>query len=184
MIRSLIIYAVNIHEGGGKTLLSDLIKVIPQELSITLFVDARFDLAIVPKTFKVIEINPSVIGRLSAEIKLYLKVKKDDLILCFGNLPPIFKLTGHTILYCQNRFLVDKISLTSSPIKTRMRIAVERVWLSLMISNVDSIIVQTPSMRQLVEKIVKSKLIPIRILPFINNRNNFKRENNHKPEGA
>lgn len=173
MTKGLVIYAINIHEGGGKTLLAELIRAMPKELQITLFLDARVDLGFPPNHFQVNRIQPSLLSRFSAELALYSKVKKDDLILCFGNLPPILKLSGYTVLFLQNRFLVDKVSLASIPIRTKLRIHLERLWVSLMLSNVDSVIVQTPSMKRLVTNIIKSKLIPIKVLPFLGSENDI-----------
>lgn len=171
MAKSLVIYAINVHEGGGKKLLIELIRAIPNELQITLFLDARVDLGFVPNYFQVKRIKPSLLSRFSAELVLYWRVRKSDLVLCFGNLPPIFKLSGYTILFLQNRFLVDRVSLESIPIKTRIRIHLERLWVSLRITNIDAVIVQTPSMKRLVKNLIKSKLIPIKILPFLGGEN-------------
>ena len=161
----IIIHAVNIHVGGGRELLSALLNEINEEVFLS--VDKRMPL---PKNLKgninVKCIKSSIFQRLLAELWLFNNVKKDDFVLCFGNLPPLFTLSGYTVVFLQNRFLVENISLTGFPLSIRLRLLLERIWVHRKLTTVDKFIVQTPSMKRLLETKLK-KLLPIQILPYI-----------------
>lgn len=119
-------------------------------------------------------VKPSILQRFLAEIKLLNNVKKNDFVLCFGNLPPLFKVSGFTVLFLQNRYLIDDISLKAFPLRTRLRLYVERWWLIRKVANVDKIIVQTQTMKRLLEVKLK-QFFPIQILPFVDKLDGYAR---------
>lgn len=169
----LIIHATNIHQGGGKSLLDALLKVIKG--AVVLSVDERMPLQIgMAKSVQVKRVKPSVVQRLVAEKWLVGAVGKEDIVLCFGNLPPLFKLPGHTIVFLQNRYLIEDISLNGFPLKTRLRLEVERLWLSKRLMNVDEFIVQTPTMKRLLENKTQGR-VPVRVLPFVSEPSGYMR---------
>jgi glycosyltransferase involved in cell wall biosynthesis len=149
----LLIHAVNIHNGGGAILLKSLLSSIEHyEVSCIAFLDERLniiDLNI--KNINTIKIIPKIFNRLYAELLLKRKANESDVVLCFGNLPPLFKLDSKVLLFLQNRYLIDKITTDSFKIKDKIRIALEKWWLRIFCKNVNTIIVQTPSMRQCVQ---------------------------------
>src|SRR3954471_1836287 len=104
----MIIYATNIHYGGGKVLLDELLqKRMFGEIHI-LFCDQRYNPPQCDYPVEVIRVEPNLSSRLKAEFSLK---RKADLhgsspVLCFGNLPPLFKLKNRTIVYVQNAFSV------------------------------------------------------------------------------
>lgn len=161
----LIIQASNVHQGGGRSLLEALLKAVDRET--TLLVDERMlmpdELA---KSIQIKLVKPSVVQRLLAEKWLVDTVEKEDVVLCFGNLPPLFKLRGHTMVFLQNRYLIEDIPLNGFPLKIRLRLEVERLWLSKRLMNVDEFVVQTPTMKRLLESKVQGK-VPVRVLPFV-----------------
>jgi len=55
--------------------------------------------------------SASLANRFRAEVLLSKLATESDTVLCFGNLPPIFRLKSPVVLYLQNRLLVDEISL-------------------------------------------------------------------------
>lgn len=67
-------------------------------------------------------------------------------------------------MFLQNRYLVDDAKLDGFSFKTRLRLKVERWWLSARMSNVDEFIVQTPSMKRLLA--VRAN-VPVHVLPFM-----------------
>lgn len=161
----LIIHATNIHQGGGKSLLDALLKAVAGE--VVLSVDERMPLpAGMAKNVKVKRVKPSVAQRIMAENWLAMVAEKDDVVLCFGNLPPMFKLRGHVVVFLQNRYLIEDIPLSGLPLKVRLRLAVERLWLTKRWKNVDEFFVQTPTMKQLLEIKLEGK-VPVRVLPFV-----------------
>ena len=118
----------------------------------------------------VVRARPTILGRLKAERWLAAKVAPEDIVLCFGNLPPLFNVEGRVVVFVQNRYLIEDVSLESLPIKDRMRLKVERAWFKKRAGKVDEFVVQTPSMKHaLVRHLSSIKTKPglcIRIQPF------------------
>lgn len=150
---SLIIHAPNIHQGGGKALLLPLLEAAGKQPSSTALLDERL---IVPQetlhAITVIRITPSILGRLAGERRLRDRARNTDAILCFGNLPPLFKLRGRVTVFLQNRYLVEGRELDGFPFRAKLRLTVERLWLRRCMAHADTIIVQTRSMQQLAQQ--------------------------------
>jgi glycosyltransferase involved in cell wall biosynthesis len=156
-----------VHQGGGKSLLIALLEAVPSNVHVLALLDSRMTLpANLPDNLATKFVAPSIRHRLQAAWWLKCHVKPQDTILCFGNLPPIFKIEGHVIVFVQNRYLVDDVRLDGFPTKVKLRIGVERFWLSGRISNTDEFIVQTASMEALLKILIKNRK-PIHVLPFI-----------------
>ena len=144
----LFIHATNIHTGGGRTLLSALLKALPAGLKAQALLDRR--MKVPPGISENIEIrtfDPDLLQRLGAEWWLARHVRADDRVLCFGNLPPLFRVQGQVTVFLQNRYLVDSSPLACFPLKVRLRLNIERAWLALAASHAQTFIVQTPSMK-------------------------------------
>ena len=95
-------------------LLNALLKVI--DYGFVLLVDERMALLdSASKNSQVKLVKPSVKDRFSAELLLYKSVGPEDVVLCFGNLPPLFKLRGYTVVFVQNRYLIEDVSLSGFP---------------------------------------------------------------------
>jgi len=158
----IILHAPNVHCGGGMTLLQSLVKELPEQAY--LIVDERFPLEDNVDVFlQVKRVKPTLWGRFGAELFLRRHVQGDD-VLCFGNLPPLFKLKGNVRLFLQNRYLIDDVPLNGFPFMARIRIQMERWWLKLFVRNVDSAVVQTLSMQALFERRLS---ISAKVLPFV-----------------
>jgi len=171
----LFVQATNVHQGGGKTLLSALLGACAGVKEIVALLDSRMILpANIPANLTVKSVAPTVWQRLRVEWWLNRDVTSDDIVLCFGNLPPLFKLGGHVVVFVQNRHLVDDIQLSAFSLKVRLRLIIERVWLLTRTSNVDEFVVQTPTMKALLKAKTKRK-IPIRVLPFIDSSDGYTR---------
>ncbi len=185
----LFINAPNVHQGGGRTLLDALLEANSQEKKRVLILDSRM---VLPDNYNGVSVIkrvfPSILQRFLAEFWLFRKVKEEDAVLCFGNLPPLFKLTGHVTVFIQNRYLLEDISLSDFPWKTRLHLNIERLWLRFRLSNADQLIVQTPSMRNMLISLVERKsknfkdvsknkinIDLIKILPFVNSAGIYQR---------
>ncbi len=165
----LFIHAANIHQGGGKSLLLAILAALPIMTSTVLLVDERMPLpATLGGHIRVRKIPPTILKRVAAEFWLRSNSRTEDTVLCFGNLPPLFNLLSRTIVFVQNRYLLDSVGLDGLPMRARMRLTIERIWLTMRISAATEFIVQTPTMKRLLNTLVKDKL-PIRILPFVLN---------------
>lgn len=158
---ALIIYASNIHQGGGKTLLLSLISAI--ESPCTIFVDSRL-----PEHQKsndqvnFIKVTPNLISRIKSEYHLKTISKEDDTILCFGNLPPILRNNGKVFVYLQNRYLCSNVKLNGFSWRIRIRIFIERLWLKYFLRN-SHVLVQSQTMKKHAESYLNTN---VTVMPF------------------
>ena len=169
----LFIHAPNVHQGGGASLLNALVQAVTRD--VVLSVDERMHLPNPQKiNVQVKRIVPSILRRLLAEKWLMKAVEKDDVVLCFGNLPPLFRLRGRTIVFLQNRYLLEHVPLNDFSLKDRIRLSVERLWLTHRLSNADEFVVQTPTMKNYLE--VKTRgTVPVQVKPFVMESNGYSR---------
>jgi glycosyltransferase involved in cell wall biosynthesis len=163
----LFIHAINVHQGGGRALLTAILKSLPDGVTTVLSFDSRMRLPdAMRRDVEVKRVKPFVTHRFIAERWLIERVGPSDIVLCFGNLPPLFKLRGHVVVFVQNRYLIDKADLKEFPLKVWLRLTIERLWLSSRMSHVNEFVVQTPTMKRLLE-IKTHGLVPTRVLPFV-----------------
>jgi glycosyltransferase involved in cell wall biosynthesis len=172
----LVIHAPNVHQGGGKALLLALIEAVPSNLSLLMQLDSRMALSRdLSKNIPIKRVKVSVMGRLLAEWRLRKNVSEIDTVLCFGNLPPLFRLAGRTIVFVQNRYILDQVSLDGFSFKIKWRLKIERLWFRLSASNASEFIVQTPSMRSLLEALNIPTGKAIHVLPFVSSCAGYQR---------
>ncbi|MES2400030.1 MAG: glycosyltransferase [Pseudomonadota bacterium] len=144
---NLIIHAPNVHQGGGKTLLIQLVLQVGKSVSCTLLTDTRLHFDPAPEHVRVLSFAPTLSGRWFAEQSLRLLARPGDLVLCMGNLPPLLPCAGQVVVFLQNRYLVDVQPFDGMSMKVRLRIAIERLWLRLRLRQGMKLVVQTPSMQ-------------------------------------
>jgi len=169
----LVINAANVRTGGGSELLSAILENLGGDFQGRLILDERLHLPMsLPENLVVHRIKPTVWSRLRNEWYLRRTTEPDDLLLCFGNLPPIFRLRGKVLLFLQNRYLVEPRSLKGFPFLNRLRITLERLWFRWGKRNVTHFIVQTPSMQRTVERNLG---MPSTVLPFSKDAKNYTR---------
>jgi glycosyltransferase involved in cell wall biosynthesis len=167
------IHATNIHQGGGRTLLSALLRVIKGK--VILSADKRMPIpSDISESVCVRRVKPSILLRFISEIRLYIETHSEDIVLCFGNLPPLFRLRAHTIVFIQNRYLLEDIPLNGFSFKIRLRLRVERLFFSNRMANTDLYLVQTPTMKRLLETKLRKK-VPVMILPFVAEHGGYSR---------
>lgn len=149
----LVLHAPNIHQGGGACLLTALIVADRVRVPRLVMVDARYEMPKrVSANVTVKQVSPSVIGRLRAERYLKKVAAAGDVVVCLGNLPPLFPLSARAILFLQNRLLIGDLPLKEYGVRVRLRTMVERIWLKQRLSNVQRMLVQTPTMQRAVMK--------------------------------
>ena len=176
MTKKLFISAFNIHQGGGLYLLRSLIKAVDPNRKCLLILDKRLSAdATVARHHKVQWISPTILHRLNVNKWLFKNTDYFDTVLCFGNLPPLIKLKGRVIVFVQNRYLIDHVALSQFPFKDQIRLFFERLWFSMGMRNASLYIVQTLSMKQLLEKKLGNQ-VPIRVCPFVADSNGYKRD--------
>jgi len=148
-------------------LLSALLVAVQDNCQAVALLDSRMTLPVNRSVNLAIKfVEPSIWQRFMAEWWLVQQVALEDIVLCFGNLPPLFKLRGRTVVFVQNRYLIDDVKLNEFPLRVRLRLVMERLWLSRKMTNADEFVVQTPTMKRLLEMKTEGK-IPVRILPFM-----------------
>lgn len=165
----MIVYAPNVHTGGGKVLLDELLANSTFGQVQGLFCDDRYKLPQgIQNTFPVFRIKPTIFNRLTAEFKLknFLKTLPAQPTLFFGNLPPIFFKPVHGILYLQNCFLLPSVPIETSSAKTYLRLFIEKLLLNKFLRNVTEVWVQTDWMMRETKKfkpdvkVVKKPFLP------------------------
>lgn len=159
--RRVIVHAPNVHQGGGATLLRELL-IAPDGPDLA-FLDARMRLPeMTPSALKVVRVAPNLHQRWRAEIELRSTCRPEDVVLCFGNLPPLHKCEGNVFVYLQNRYLSAHRSLKGLPLKAQVRIHLERLWLRRNLRDA-TVIVQTETMAQ---EVRQNLLRSCETLPF------------------
>lgn len=144
---SLVVYAPNVHTGGGLVLLRALLDEWPRGHRLRAILDARAKAWIaLPAQADVSWVTPTLASRLGAERRLASMTTATDTVLCFHGLPPLFRAAGRVVLFQQNRLLLGLMRLRDFPLRTSLRIAFER-WISRAFRHhVNAYIVQTPTM--------------------------------------
>jgi glycosyltransferase involved in cell wall biosynthesis len=142
----LIIYAPNIHKGGGLILLKEVLKSVPN-INIVLILDFRIkEIIEIPYSVNTIAwIKPTIISRFYGEILLRKINLPADITLCFHGLPPVLKNKGFNVVYTQNKLLFES-KIYSSGVQLYLRILFEKVLFRFSFLNANIYIAQTPSM--------------------------------------
>lgn len=160
-----LLYAPNVYQGGGRYLLLPLLQALKNSPDVIFVLDARM---ILPEDCRLLgdvyRIKPTILSRLWCELRLPFLVTSNMLLLCMGNLPPLFVRHGFQQVFVQNRYLVDDLSLAVFPLSVRIRLTVERWWLRFRFRRIDRFIVQTPTMQRLMKK---SFGVDAEALPFV-----------------
>lgn len=165
--RRLLLYAPNIHGGGGVVLLQSLLKAWPDDWCLVAWLDARAQSRLhLPANSQVEWVVPSFASRLGAEFTLAKNSGPDDHILCFHGLPPLLPNKGKLIIFQQNRNYLGLVPLRSFAWRTRQRLRFEQTVARLFRHRCASYWVQTPSMARELQKWYGKKPVSIRILPF------------------
>jgi len=159
--------AYNIRRGGGVILLLDLLCALKEFQAIKVCIVINNDLHIpfnLPKNIQFKVVRTGILTRFVTEFWLMLKIKPGDDLIFFGNLPPLFRLSGRVFVYLQNRFLVDVFPLTENKTSYKIRTFLLKLWFVNRVSNVDFFFVQTPSMKKLLSSLKVTA--PILEFPF------------------
>lgn len=159
-------------------MLSALLETVKSGYQTIALLDSRMPLpANMPENLTVKFIEPSIWQRFRAEWWLMQNVRTQDTLFCFGNLPPLLKVRGHVIVFVQNRYLIDDVKLDGFSPKIRLRLKMNRFWLSGRMTNADEFVVQSPSMKALLQARTKQR-VPIRVLPFMEHHDGYVRRVN------
>ncbi|MFN2366015.1 MAG: glycosyltransferase, partial [Desulfurivibrionaceae bacterium] len=125
-----LVYAPNIHQGGGRALLLPLLEVLRDADDTAFVLDDRLRLPDgVKLRGEVYRVRATLLARLGIEWRLKLLVSPQTRLLGLGNLPPLFAHQGEQLIFVQNRYLIDPLSLNGFSRRIGLRIWLERWWL-------------------------------------------------------
>ena len=101
----------------------------------------------------------------------------EQIVLFFGNLPPVIKVKGISFLYIHSKLILEPTFKYKLTLATRLKLIFEKFFIFIFYKNVDYIVVQTPSMYQLSSQILKKR--PTIEIPFFdfnyqNKQSNYK----------
>ncbi|WP_322469896.1 glycosyltransferase [Hydrogenophaga sp. SNF1] len=161
---TLIVHAPNVHHGGGRTLLLSVLNAAAAQDSIALL-DARLDTSSLPPDLVLERFRPTLLGRWNAERRVRRLSQPGDTVLCFGNLPPLFRNKGRVVVFLQNRYLFGQRDLRAFAWRDRWRIRLERYWFSQRLDTAAmQVYVQTASMA---DELLRETGVVARVFPFI-----------------
>ena len=163
-----LLYAPNIHQGGGKSLLFPILEELKDVKDIIFVLDARMTVPEQGLAGEVYRVKPTVFSRLWFEWRLRKMISSGTILLCMGNLPPFFAHKGKQRVFVQNRYLVDDVSLSLFSMPVRIRLMVERWWLKSRSKYVENFFVQTETMKILLDRQFgcSASVLPFAVLPI------------------
>lgn len=166
-MNKMIIYAPNVHVGGGAILLKEIIRTSPKDINIVFILDERFRTQNnTDFNFEFVYFPSSFSGRLKAEIYLKNISTSQDHIVCLHNIPPVLNPLGKITVFLQNRLIVDINSRDGCSYKAKLKLNIESLLVKMGYRRKASYIVQTESMEQRLRGLLKSENASITVLPF------------------
>lgn len=163
----LLLYAPNVHTGGGFVLLQALLAAWPGDRAFVAWLDGRArDRLTLPSGASVQWVQASAGSRLKAEFSLAAQARAGDRLLCFHGLPPLLRNPASVWLFQQNRNYLGQVPLAAFGWKTRQRLRFEQAVSRWLRHRVARYWVQTPSMARAVQDWYGPERADIRVLPF------------------
>jgi len=155
----ILIYAPSIVSSGGRALIEALISLKEPQLIFYLSEALKQN-----SLYNYFYCKKGLLNRLKAEIELY-KISKDyDLVLTFGNNPPLLKLKCRTFVFIQNKNIFSQ----------GISHFIQRAFHKFLKKNYQIIIVQTAHMKDIVSQYFPNK--PIKINSFLPRFSSLNRE--------
>ncbi|WP_447922497.1 glycosyltransferase [Achromobacter aegrifaciens] len=170
MPAEVVLYAPNVHTGGGFVLLQALLAAWPRNAPLRLFLDARVQGRLsLPDGAWVHWVQPRALARLAGEFAARRAAPEGAVFFCFHGLPPVLPSRARVVVFLQNRNYLGGVELSQFPLKTRLRLMFERSIGRVFRHRVAEYIVQTPTMRRAVLEWFGSrgKTPPVRVAPFV-----------------
>lgn len=170
MTSRLVLYAPNVHTGGGFVLLQALLDAWPAGAALTALLDDRArEVLNLPHDAQVVWVAASVGSRLAGEFALRRAATRGTTVLCFHGLPPLLPNAARVVVFQQNRNYFGLNALSQFSFKTRLRLGLERFVSRTFRHRVSQYIVQTPSMQRILRQwyAALGGVAPrVRVLPF------------------
>lgn len=145
----LLLYAPNVHVGGGAVLLRELLAALPPGLTVLAWLDERARARLsLPSQVQVVWVAPRAGSRFAAELSLHRQAQVGDQLLCFHGLPPLRRSRAHCAVFQQNRNYLGQVPLRQFAWRTRIRLWCEQQVSRRLRGHVQAYWVQTPSMAE------------------------------------
>lgn len=167
-----LLHAPNVHVGGGLVLLDTLLRHWPRSthpLDCVLDRRAIERLGTAVPDSTVFWTDSSLAGRFAAERHLASRAAPGDTVLCFHGLPPLLLHPARTVVFVQNRLLIESTSLARFAPGSRLRIHGERLLCRSRRHHVAAYIVQTASMARLLRDWHGGDPV-VHVVPFIDDK--------------
>ncbi len=151
--KKIIVSSFGVNTGGGLILLEDLLnnkKYIKKVLLDSRLKKKNF------KNIKKIYVERNYLSRILIFIKEVLNCSKEDVLLCFNNLPPLIKPKCKTVLFLQNAFYVSEIKFKLKLIQ-KFKVYILRIIFNFFLKNVDEIYVQNSYLKKILLKRINNK---------------------------
>jgi glycosyltransferase involved in cell wall biosynthesis len=150
LTRRVIVHAPSIHTGGGKVLLDALLKCMPADHKFLFHINDNMNGNLYTGSkHEMKSFGSSLYARVLSEIILLKRAKKEDVVIFFGNLPPLFSTKGKIFIFVQNKLVVDESPLGSFPFKTKISIQIQRAIFNLLFNKNYHLVVQSQTMHDL-----------------------------------
>ncbi len=162
----LVLYAPNVHTGGGHVLLLGLLAQWPAGVQLLAFVDARArERTPLPAGTSAHWVEATPWSRWTAERQLRQQAASGDTVLCFHGLPPLLSNPAHVVVFQQNRIYLGLMPLSKFRPRTALRLVFERTVNRWCRGHVDEYIVQTQTMARALTRWHGGQPA-VRVLPF------------------
>lgn len=167
------IFAPSIYLGGSWHLLKEMIEEFEncqmwRSVDLAAVLDRRIEKNSVNLShFSYIqEAESGIWGRLRAEYYLLREVGPGDLVLCFGDLPPLFKLSGRVVTYVHNTLISGVDRGVGLDWGTFLKYMIQRQLFSLKKNNSDLFWVQTDTVRDRIVRVFRIEMDRVQLAPF------------------
>ena len=164
----IIINATDVHSGGGKVMLNDLLLAAqPMEnIYFHVFVDPRYE-KIICAANNIKYYNVSKFKRIFVDLRIRLLVESNSVVLNIGTMPSFIKHECTIIQFLMNRYVIDNYPTNDLPVLVSLRLSLQKVAFRYFLSNADYIFVHNQVMKELLLKLnINHDLI--KIVPYKN----------------
>jgi glycosyltransferase involved in cell wall biosynthesis len=163
----LLLYAPNVHTGGGLVLLNALLAAWPADQPLIAWLDVRAQSKLaLPAGSDVRWVKAALGSRLNAERSLAKISTAADQVLCFHGLPPLLPSVAKIVVFQQNRNYLAQVDLAHFTLRTRLRLRLEQFISRAFRHRIAAYWVQTPSMANALRQWFGVGQVHVHIFPF------------------
>ena len=164
----IIINATDVHSGGGKIMLDDLLTAALDltDVQFHVFTDPRHDHS--PYLAENIHYHETTKSkRLFVDGKITDLVDPDTIVLNIGDMPPFRRHACTVIQFLMNRYFINDYSMKGLPLLVRLRLTLQKWAFRIYLKNADQYFVQNMVMKDLLLKLDYPDE-KVRVIPYKN----------------